>query len=397
MQPHIHRHRITCLAALVAALACSPAWADFGAPVTLSDAGAYPQVAFDADGDALVVWEGYDGTNHRVQARARSAAGVLGPIETLSAAGRNSYRPKVAVDADGDALVIWRRGGEKGTISRIQARARSAAGMLGPIQNLSEAGRRADSHEVAIDAEGDALVVWSLRDGPDPTPYRIQARARSAAGVLGPVATLSRADRFAYDPQVAIDADGDALVVWRVAIEGTNSPIQARARSRPGRWGPVVTLSAGTREGAPQVAVDFDGDALVVWHGDEGIRARARSAAGALGPIETLSKPGGRVPEVAIDADGAALAVWRRSDGSTDLIYARARSAAGVLDETQTLSAAGWNADVPEVAVSAEGDGVAVWERRGTTFRVQARARSAAGVLGPIETLSRAGSSAYAP
>ena len=144
----------------------------------------------------------------------------------LSAAGENATAPQVAVDADGDAVFTWAR--FDGADHRVQARARSAAGTLSAVQTLSSAGQDAGRPQVAVDADGDAVLTWLRSDG---TNYRIQARARSAAGTLSAVQTVSAAGQDAFDPQVAVDADGDAVFTWQ-RFDGAN------AGSRPGRAPP---------------------------------------------------------------------------------------------------------------------------------------------------------------
>jgi hypothetical protein len=117
------------LLVLIAVLAPAVAEAVFEAPVTFSAAGqdAFdPQVAVDGAGDAVAVWSRFDGTDYRIQARTRSAAGVLGPIQTLSGAGQDAIDPQVAVDGGG--LAVWQRSdGTTGCggagCSRIQAAA----------------------------------------------------------------------------------------------------------------------------------------------------------------------------------------------------------------------------------------------------------------------------------
>ena len=115
------------------------------------------------------------------QARTISAAGVLGPSRTLSAAGHGPH-PQIASDADGDAVAVWPR--SDGSNYRVQARTISAAGVLGPTRTLSAAGQDA-SPPVASDADGDAVAVW-YRAGYTLEHRAIEARTISAAGVLGP-------------------------------------------------------------------------------------------------------------------------------------------------------------------------------------------------------------------
>jgi hypothetical protein len=98
---------------------------------TLSDPGrdaVEPQVAVDADGDAVVVWRRFFGTSWRVQARAQARSGSLRVVNTLSdpdAAGPFSeLAPRVSIDRDGDAVVVWAR--SDGTNSRVEAAEMSA-------------------------------------------------------------------------------------------------------------------------------------------------------------------------------------------------------------------------------------------------------------------------------
>lgn len=409
------------LGLLIAVLVPAGADAAFTAPFFYSPAAqssTQHDVALDASGDAVAVWERFDGANDRVEARARSAAGVLGTVQTLSVAGQDASFPKVAVDAGGDAVVVWARKDGSGPCGsggcvRIQARARSAAGVLGPVLTLSPPGQNAHEFDVALDADGDAVAVWNRSDGTSGSCCRrIQARPISAGGVLGPVQVLSAGSQNADTPKVAVDADGDAVVVWQ-RFDGTSVRIQARARSAGGTLGAVLILSpAGHSASAPRVAVDSVGDALVVWQRPDGtgpcgingcpkIQGIARSAGGTLGPVLTLSNTprGGSSPEVAVDADGDALVVWEHLDATTncfgggcDVIQARARSAGGALGAVLTLSTSGQDAGFPQIGIDSDGDAVAAWQRfDGTNFRAQARTRAAGGALGPVQTPSPAG------
>jgi microcompartment protein CcmK/EutM len=283
-----------------------------------------PQVAVDDTGDAVFTWL-LLGTNNRIQARARSAAGALSAVQNISEAGQSASQPQVAVDPDGDAVFTWRR--FDGTNFRVQARARTAAGALSPVQTLSKSGRDASNPQVAVDDTGDAVFTWVRSDG---TNDRAQARARSAAGALSAVQDLSKRGQDAVFPQVGVDAGGDAVFTWQ-GFDGTNTRAQARARSAAGALSAVQNLSnPGQNASSPQIAVDDTGDAVFTWVRSDGthnlVEARTRSAAGALRPLTLLSDPGqnGFSPQVGVDADGDAAVAWRRFDGANDRIQASA-------------------------------------------------------------------------
>src|SRR5207302_29855 len=111
----------------------------------------------------LFTWQYLNGTADQVQARSRSAAGALGPIKTLSNSGQPATYPQVAVDDKDEGVVTltW----YDGTNYWVQGRTLSAAGVLGPIQTLSEAGQDSFGAQPAVSAEGDALVAWYRFDG----------------------------------------------------------------------------------------------------------------------------------------------------------------------------------------------------------------------------------------
>jgi hypothetical protein len=392
---------------LVGAALPTAAGAAWTAPLTLSGAGqdaSDPQVGVDSAGDAVFTWSRFDGTKWRIQARTRSAAGVLGPVQNLSGAGQNARYPQVAVDSDGDAVFTWRR--FDGTNQRIQARARTAAGALGPVQTLSAAGRNATVPQLGVDSVGDAVFTWQRSDGSD---WRVQARARSAAGALGPVQTLSAAGQDAVTPQVAVDPTGKAVFTWERALT-----IQARARSAAGALSPVQNLSPPPGPDykwaySPQVGVDANGNAVFAWsfydqtygppRGASRVQARARSAAAALSPIQDIGSPGaggggcGCDPQVAVDPTGDAVFSWELlSDylGQFRWVQARARSASGMLSPIQSLTPnAGQDVGVdPQVGIDAAGNAVITWSF-GSGVSVQVR--SAAGALGPLQTFPTSG------
>jgi hypothetical protein len=113
----------------------------------------------------------------------------------------------------GNAVFVWQR--TDGTNVRIQARTRSATG-VGPIRAISgttQSGAPYGPPQLALDAAGSAVFVWSQFDGKN---YRAKTRTLSATGILSPVQTLSAAGKDALNPQLAIDPAGNATFVWRL-------------------------------------------------------------------------------------------------------------------------------------------------------------------------------------
>jgi len=95
--------------------------------------------------------------------------------QDLSAAGQDAYDPQVAFDGQGNAIAVWSR--SNGTNFIVQAAVRAAGGSFGAAQDLSAAGQDAHVPEVAVDGQGNAIVVWSRSNG---TNYIVQAAVRAA-------------------------------------------------------------------------------------------------------------------------------------------------------------------------------------------------------------------------
>ncbi len=358
-----------CAAAVLVLVTPQLAHATFTDGALVSSAGVGytdgPDVAVDADGDSVVVWSrAIDG--YRVQARRVSATGVMGPTLTLSAKGADAHTPQVAITADGRAVVTWDR--SDGTHRRIQAREISPSGTVGPVRTLSSGTVDASTARIAMDPAGDAFVVWSSSDG---ASARIQGRTITAGGVLGATRNLSQGPGMSTSPQVAVSADGHALVAWQLD-DGTTNRVQARRLALDGTRGPLRNVSAAAVDAsAPEVAVDPDGDAVLTWISPNGIHSsvmvRQMSADDVLGSkIHAISGFGSVGPgsgRVALDADGNAVVLWHHAGnpGASEYVRIRRLSASGVLSSIRGLG----DADVVQsggIAVSADGALVAVWE-----------------------------------
>lgn len=219
-----------------------PAGSTWLPPVTLSPTefdGHMPRVALDPQGGAFVVWlsrdPGSDGTD-RVQAVFRPAEGSFGlmqPIFDASNGQPTLQIPylRVTRDAQDNKLVVWTRSFNTSTSDRVQAAFRPAGGSFGPAQNISAAGQNTRRVQVAFDTRGNALVVWWRYVGITDQP---QAAFRPAGGSFGPPQSISDAGRLSH---LAFDGQGNALAIWQRS-DGTNLRIQAAFRPAGGSFGP---------------------------------------------------------------------------------------------------------------------------------------------------------------
>ncbi|HWH19401.1 MAG TPA: PKD domain-containing protein [Solirubrobacterales bacterium] len=230
----------------------------------------------------------------------------------------------------------------------------------------------------------------------------LPADALAAPTWLAP-GDISGAGHEAYEPQVAMNADGDSVAVWWV-YDGSYV-VQAATRPAGGSWSVPVDLSvAGHDSPLPQVAIDAAGGAVAVWRQyggtDEVIQAATLAAGGAWSAPVDLSEPAmyAYEPQVAIDPAGDAVAIWSVYDGASDVVESRTMPAGGTWRAPVQITADGDDADGPQIAINPAGETVAVWYRaNGTNDVVQSASGSVDGPWGPITELSLAGQNAWEP
>jgi hypothetical protein len=169
-----------------------------------------PRVAMDDHGNAVASWQWWDGAYLVVQAAFRLPAGQWAVPETLSGTGRDSSRPRLAMDAAGNALVGWLR--FDGSWTRGQVTYWPSGGPWEPPHNVSERSGRVVGLQLALNRRGDGLVVW-VRGGEPFTSFRPAGAKR-----WGAPATILDDSFYRYywqsaEMEVALDEAGNATIV----------------------------------------------------------------------------------------------------------------------------------------------------------------------------------------
>jgi hypothetical protein len=348
--------------------ATRPAGGTWGPPVDISGtegSAQLPRVAIDAAGEAVATWDTTLGVNV-VQVATLPPGGTWSTPRTISEPGRNSSDPEVAVDAAGDAIVVWEGANGSGT-SIAQEASRPAGDTWTVPVKLSAEGQNAQIPAVAISPSGAAVVAWVRNDGSD---FIVQASRRAPGGIWTTPLNLSKPGGDAGSPTVAIDPAGDAVVAWR-RWDGTHEVVQAVRRSgEAGAWSPTADLSRAEESGyGPTAAIDPAGDATVIWEGIYGNThgvATADSAAGTdvWSPPAVLSATGvgGFEPALAINSRGDAVAAWNEHSQGSELVRVALRGAGNsAWGAPIDLSSPELENKAPAVAIDPAGDAVTVW------------------------------------
>jgi hypothetical protein len=413
MATRTHTRTLLATAGAVAAaaglLAAPTANAAFGNPIQVSprEQAFFPATAMNARGDAVVVW--LRGTGNRLALRAsyRRAGGRFGAAQTVGAAnqtlpGSPPMRPSVAIAANGTAYVTWLRSDRRGNRRVVAAVRRPSARRFGPVKVLSTAGSSSAGPIVELDGAGNALFLWARNQG---SISRIQSRALSAGGRLSGIQTVSPSGVNADEPDVGFDRAGNAVAVWRFGQDG----VQFASRPRGGRFGAVQTISRPSSfEDTPQVYVaPPTGEATIAWVEDstDTIFTTQVPRGGQPGPIQQVGGVNSQSAEFALDGDAAGNAtllavVTDNEQVSTALVAVRPAGGSEFGGQEQLARVSGQLVlDQPALAVNAAGRAYALFERdnparAGGNLQVATRT-TATGQFGTPQTVSRGGNAGY--
>lgn len=242
------------------------------------------------------------------------------------------------------------------------------------------------SPRIAKDSNGNFVVVWQswLQDG---SSWGIYAQRYSREGVpMGSEISVNSTTAGEQSlPDVAMDAQGNFIVTWQSAPSGTqNYGIYARrfdlTGSPMGSEFQVNTCRTGGQQ-FPAVAMDSDGDAVIVWDSTDSsrlcaqerftIRGQRYSASGALAGSEfrvnTVEKSQGAqdvaLPDVAMSSTGAFVVTWQYLQSTTWDIFAKRYSASGVAQGAQ-FRANTFTSNLqlePKIAMDAAGNFMIAW------------------------------------
>ncbi|MEM6784599.1 MAG: T9SS type A sorting domain-containing protein, partial [Bacteroidota bacterium] len=354
-------------------------------------------VGMDADGDFVIAWQsnGQDGDNNGVFAQRYDAAGTPQGVEfqVNTYTFVNQESAVVAMDADGDLVVAWQSGGGQDGYGNGVFAQRYAPPP--PVSSLSEVPAGAefqvntetssdqDIPSVAVDADGDFVVVWESGGGQDGDGTGVYAQRYDADGVAQGSEFLvnTTTTNNQQTSSAGMDADGDFVIAWQSGggQDGDGTGVYAQRYDAAGMAQGsefLVNTTVTSDQSQPEVGMDADGDFVVVWRSDgqdgdgTGVYAQRYDAAGmAQGSeflVNTYTTDDQSNPSVGMDDDGNFVVVWNSSgqDGANNGVYAQRFDAAGVAQGSEFLvnTYTTNNQNRPAVAMDADGDFVVVWQ-----------------------------------
>jgi hypothetical protein len=217
---------------------------------------------------------------------------------------------------------------------------------------------------------------------------------------------VSPATQYAEEANVALDDQGDVVVVWRQSIDSYNSTIWVSVKPAGGSFSDPVELSELPGQNQePEVALGPAGEVIVVWGSEAGsgkfegervMFSEGSVSGGAFSPPKAIAlngRYGGGLPlKVGIDEHGEALVAWQGYP--EHMLYATRAPGAQSFSSSVAVTNPGNSLDRPSIAIASDGSAVVAWTgwvekaTNGKSWQgAFAAVREAGGAFAPTQTL----------
>lgn len=227
--------------------------------------------------------------------------------------------PVLRVDDRGTALALWTTANKS-----LDSKRFSPASGWGPVVRVPTERPSALCYVLAMNAGGEALAVW--KEGSDASTS-VRYSTNSEAGGWAAARTLSDTGDIYCSPRLVMNARGDAFLVSSQASSA--SDLWAKHYVTNDGWAAAVRISSGMSGSVdqPDIALDAQGGAVAVWKQVEPDGARLWAnrfsvEAGWGQPARITGAIGIDQPRVVVDATGRAIAIWLRPSGGTNELWA---------------------------------------------------------------------------
>jgi hypothetical protein len=275
-------------------LPASPRLVEVPFSVTNDATDRQPSVALDADGNAVVIWRHDD--DIMAEGIAKDGTITFGPTKVNDvrcvklfglpeSATSLTQRPKVVRttrrdsngNADGTFVVGW--SGFTYELGFICARVMNSDGTpaTDPI-SVTTAEAPIDAlygyFDLAMTASHSFMVTWASQVTGDPSKVYAQGFSENGApklvtgnpAISNPLVVASDSSSSLKFPTVALDGNGNAVIAWLKASEGSSKGVANMQRFKPdmGKLGSVITVPANNHSGIPDVALTYDGSRIMI-------------------------------------------------------------------------------------------------------------------------------------
>jgi|GEM_PF-1283346 len=354
-----------------------------------------PVVATNESGVIFVTWLQNNTNNNALtpwSTRYLPGLGWSKPVPLEPAQPNNAEQPRIAVDHQGNALVLWTRN-IAGRWSLWANHYTRGVGWGTAEVIVEDSAGSLTEQQIAFDANDNAFVVWEQHNSSvGQYDYNIYAVRYSATGGWGTPEQIDSHPQsvYIYGPRIGLDAQGNAMAMWTCIPDNIVSQLCANRYTAGVGWGTVTSIATASLNNnnerilESRLAVSALGTVFAVWsQGSTASHASsvyARRYTDATGwEATTLAGPDIAYGlQLAASATGdAIIAYTRRIDTPTPqnytaghfVVYGNHFSASSGWQSARLLQAnESYDSADPRVVMDATGNGIVSWSGYNTSF-----------------------------
>lgn len=286
----------------------------------LEGRGSHQAVAMDADGDYVVVWSSsnQDGSGWGIYAQRYDKDGVARGGELLVNSGDTAFDQKwatVGMDAAGNFVVAWTDFGALGDRDIMARRFDADGNALSSVFQVNDGSiYNRSSPSIAVADDGRFVIAWQGSAGLGDEDIFARRFDATGGALDGSDIVVEGAGGGDYDAVVAINNSGEFAVLWD---DGGGVKVQ-RFNANGTTNGGQITVDGSGNAGNGSLAMHSDGSLVVTWRegasGSQDVRIRRYDNTGtAEGPSSSVatSTAGDQTdPSISMDGDGNYVVVW---------------------------------------------------------------------------------------
>lgn len=339
----------------------------------------FPRIEMDKDGNGIAVFGVVQGGHGGIWSSRfnKVNSSWSSPVEIGSATLNEALSPAITVDGLGNILAVWRQknaGGRYSTWANRYNKANDSWGTASAIDDNSNFDVQFPA--ISSDGKGNAVAVWDKKAAGSITNIWAAFYSHNDHQWQAAVNIDDSANTTAV-PQVAMDKNGNALVVWQQEDDDADNIWAARYLAENSGWQTPVLIEMDLGDAAvPQVAIDDQGNGIALWYQDNGVQgdgSREISKASRYDIAENSWSESGPIGDgvdamyeqkIAFEDNGNAIAVWRQPVNFKFAVSAARYQASSNtwLEAVPVEQSAGGVRDI-NFALNDKGDAIVVWRQ----------------------------------
>jgi peptidoglycan hydrolase-like protein with peptidoglycan-binding domain len=319
----------------------------------------------------ISVWQQLSGGNNQIVAGISNNGTTI--TYPLSSQDIDSKDPQIQIDQNGDALVIWNSDNRRVTSSRYSKINNTWSDPVDIYPNGTFVDEM--NPQLAMSPDGNAMAVWVFRttEAKKIIGAAIYTKATTSNGGWATILTISATDSNNTSPRVAIDSNGNSIVVWEylnaeTGMKNIKSKYYTRSNSNWSGITDVTNSSDNVASQSPQIAMN-NNRAWAVWTKGDIVQTSKYTVGSGWTDQDSLSESGktSTTPQIAIDPSNNAIAIWSlRNEVDSENQYTTIQAIYNngtnwSITSIKNISTNDANNRSPKIVFNSSGNAIAIW------------------------------------